>query len=379
MRSTRRRLITLFIALATFVAVLAPTPALAGHGFKAKRELTVMSRNLYLGADLNPAIAAGLTGDPVAFFGAIATLYGSVEGSDFEVRSKAIVEEIKLLSPDIIGLQEVSKWTVLGPEAAPPSYDFLEILLDDLAEAGLKYSVAMDGNAVSNNAALGPFPLLPNGTPECYLTGDEANPATCYVQFLDRDVILVADNPMLKVTGSSADNYSPDAQVVLPVLGELLSFNRGWVAIDGKYRGRSFRFINTHLEVFDPNNPAFGAVQEAQAAEFLAGPARKRGVVIAVGDFNSAADGSETETYGMLTKRWRFRDVWRVNRRDPGFTCCFNSGLDAGDLTSRIDLVLIRGWAWTRSAAVVGDGQFQGSAPLWASDHAGVVATIRLF
>lgn len=304
---SRRRIITLFIALATMVALLAPTSALASHDSdrNAQRELTVMSRNLYLGADLTPAIGAPT---PTDFIVAVANIYGSVEFTSFATRSEAIVDEISATRPDIIGLQEVSKWTVtvLGEVADPPdSYDFLQILLEDLKAAGLDYSV----EAVSHNADLGPFPLAQCGPVE---------PPGCIVQFQDRDVILVADTPGLKVTGSSDGRY--DTQFGVKILEgtdleQTVSFNRGWAYIDGKYRGRGFRFVNTHLETED-----VAPVQELQAAEFLAGPARKRGTVIAVGDFNSAADGSTTDSYRMLMER--FRDSWGVNRSDPGPTCC---------------------------------------------------------
>ncbi|MGB8021849.1 MAG: hypothetical protein WCF04_11525 [Candidatus Nanopelagicales bacterium] len=65
--------------------------------------------------------------------------------------------------------------------------------------------------------------------------------------------------------------------------------------MQARFQGKSFRFVNTHLETED-----FAAVQQAQAAEFLSGPARG-GQVIAVGDFNSAADGSSTTSYSQLT------------------------------------------------------------------------------
>ena len=47
-------------------------------------------------------------------------------------------------------------------------------------------------------------------------------------------------------------------------------------------------------------------------------------------------------------------------------------------LTTRIDLVLVRGLARTLSADVVGDTPFAAAPPFWASDHAGVVARVRL-
>ncbi len=156
-----------------------------------------------------------------------------------------------------------------------------------------------------------------------------------------------------------------------------MSFARGWATIEAKYRGERFRFANTHLEV-----ASFPAVQEAQAREFLAGPAASDDAVIAVGDFNSAADGSSTGSYALLTGA--LTDAWGVNPGDPGFTSGQNGTLSnpTSLLDQRIDLVLTRSSARTQvralEAHVVGDTPFQQSIPRWPSDHAGVVATLGL-
>ena len=123
--------------------------------------------------------------------------------------------------------------------------------------------------------------------------------------------------------------------------------------------------------------------QEAQAAEFLAGPAKTGGRVIATGDFNSAADPATTDTptttYADLTKSW-FKDAWAVNDGDPGLTCCQNGTLTnpVSALHTRIDLVLTHGAVKAKSAEVVGDQPIGATPPFWASDHAGVVATLNL-
>jgi len=146
--------------------------------------------------------------------------------------------------------------------------------------------------------------------------------------------------------------------------------------------GQPFRFANTHLETED-----FPAVQEAQATEFLAGPARG-GTVVATGDFNSAADGSTTTSYDQLTAPGRFRDAWDEALLAPGWTCCQQSNTPplapgalnnpVSTLRTRIDLVLARGAARPQGATVVGEVPFQAMPPFWPSDHAGVVAEIRL-
>ena len=196
----------------------------------------------------------------------------------------------------------------------------------------------------------------------------------CLVTLKDRDVLLVNSKTRgLHWSNARHGNYAAQQVFTPPIRGAAsVSFNRGWASIDGKYRGERFHLSSTHLET-----AAVPAVQAAQAAEFLAGPARGRGADIALGDFNSAADGSTTATYAALTSR--FRDAWRIND-DPGPTCCQDPTLTNPEskLAIRIDLILSRRGARPVEAHRVGVAPFQAKPPLWPSDHAGVVATFRL-
>jgi endonuclease/exonuclease/phosphatase family metal-dependent hydrolase len=231
---------------------------------------------------------------------------------------------------------------------------------------------------VSENAVIGPLPLIspPFGCNTITPTPDGLLP-DCLVTFADRDVILVNEGTEgLSLGTARSGRYS--AQAVLPTPAGPLSFDRGWVAVDGRYAGKLFRFVNTHLETED-----FPMVQEAQAAEFLAGPARG-GSVIAVGDFNSAADGSTTTSYSQLTAPAAFADAWAAVGDGGGLTCCQNSTLTnpVTEVGSRIDLVLTRGPVRAVWAGLVGDEPFRVQVlpprPVWAADHVGVVAAVRL-
>jgi endonuclease/exonuclease/phosphatase family metal-dependent hydrolase len=364
--------IATILALMMVVAVPGTVAAAENSHGHDKRQLTVMTQNLYLGSSLNPAIDAMSATD---FITAVAQIYGTAVFTNFPQRAEAIADTIADEEPDLIALQEVSNWIAQPPEDCPPedcprSFDFLDILTDELEERGLDYRVA----AVSENASIGPVPLVIPNSP---CTTVEPAPS-CVVTLQDRDVILVnADTPGLKVLNSRTGDYA--AQVVPDVpIGAPASFARGWAYVDGRFKGKKFRFVNTHLEV-----ARFAATQEAQAQEFLAGPARAAGAVIAAGDFNSAADPAQvsTTTYEELTAEW-FKDAWlRVNPDDPGPTCCQSETLSNIDslLRTRIDLILTHGPVRAKAAAVVGDTAIPAvEPPFWASDHAGVVATLRL-
>jgi len=319
------------------------------------RELKVMTQNLYLGSSLDAATDAT---DPTEFLFAVATVYGTVQFTNFPARAEAIAAEVAASNPDIIGLQEVSNWISEGP-GAPPSLDFLTILQQALQNQGLSYSVA----AVSNNANIGPIPLVA----PC------SDPFQCSLTFEDRDVILVNNDSLdLEISNPQSGRYATQQVLATPV--GPLSFDRGWCSIDGKLDGKKFHFVNTHLET-----ETYPAVQEAQGQEFLAEPAKAGGAVIATGDFNSAADGSTTTTYASLTKSY-FDDAWDINPGDPGFSCCQNSTLTnlISQLNSRIDLVLTHAASRALDANLIGDSPFEAIPPFWASDHAGVISTLRI-
>ena len=354
------------VALVAAMALAVPTAGSTAASAKDKRELSVMSQNLYLGSSLNPALEADTGAE---FVQAVAQIYGTMVFTDFPTRAEAIADTIAAEQPDLIGLQEVSNWIAVGlvPEADPPSFDFLVILQAELAARGLDYEVA----SVANNADIGPAPLVAPS----FGCGVPAPAPACVVTLQDRDVILVkADTESLSWSNPQSGSFAAQQTFQPPGVPAPVSFDRGWASVDGTYEDKKFRFVNTHLEV--EGSPL---VQQAQAHEFLAGPARGAGAVIAVGDFNSAADGSTTTSYADLTTSW-FRDAWSVNPGDPGVTCCQNSTLTnpTSILRSRIDLVLTHGAVRPRSAEVVGDSPFQAQPPFWASDPAGVVATVRL-
>lgn len=341
-----------------------------GHGH-GKRELTVMTQNMYLGSSLNPALEAQT---PEAFVEAVARIYATVQYTNFPQRAEAIADEIQKQDPDLIGLQEVSKWTTGGVNP-PAGYDFLAILENDLSARGLHYTAA----SIAHNAKIGPAPLA-LADQGCVQPGPVI---TCSVQLEDRDVILVNDDtPGLIWSNPQSGRYATQQTLASPV--GPLSFDRGWASIDARLRQLPFRFVTTHLETEE--SPL---VQQAQAAEFLAGPG-KGGTVIATGDFNSASDGSTTTSYAQLTAPGKFRDSWNEKLLGPGNSCCQESNTPplapgalnnpVSTLRTRIDLILSRGAARSDGddAELIGDTPFQATPPFWPSDHAGVVSGLHL-
>ncbi|PYM25452.1 MAG: hypothetical protein DMD80_21140 [Candidatus Rokuibacteriota bacterium] len=101
--------------------------------------MTVMTRNMYFGADLTPAIAA--TTVPALILAAT-HIFAVVNASDVPSRVDGMAAEIAKARPDLVGLQEVAIWrAVYPPTFSPTGFDFLELLLDALAARGEHYVV----------------------------------------------------------------------------------------------------------------------------------------------------------------------------------------------------------------------------------------------
>ena len=352
-RMTRIKLL-LAVAATTLLAVPAAR-AEQPHPFKGDRQVTVMTQNLFLGTDLTPIYTSPSL--PV-LFARVGAGWAQVQANDFPARAQAIAEQIAAAQPDLVGLQEAELFrTDVPPDgsathATTEAYDFIKLLVAALAERGLAYEpvATFEGTDVE----------LPAGLPP-----------TMDVRFSDRVSVLArADEKTadLKLSDPQFGTY-PTGLPLTTVFGSF-TVPRGWASVDVKIRGKSFRFVTTHLEAFSP------LPRNAQAAELLSGPANTDLPVVAVGDFNSGP-GTDPTAYGILTGGGLV-DAWNGG---PGLTCCHPVDLHnpSTTLTKRVDLVLTRGGFQTVSADVVGeDPADRTPGGLWSSDHAGVVATLSL-
>lgn len=333
--------------------------------------LRVMTRNIYFGTDLSPVFEVA---NPQDLPGVVADVFALVEATNFPERAKALAKEIATFNPHLVGLQEVALWrsqspadSISDPAAQPNAttveYDFLAILLEELARRGKSYeAVATIQNADAEAPGIGPAGLED-------------------IRFTDHDVILArTDLPAsrFEVTATQSDNFDATLTFESDALG-LIPIPRGWTAVDAMLDGRAVRVVNTHLEPLHPG------IQIAQGDELLAGPLNTTLPVVLVGDLNSVAESSEpvppgndTPTYANLLAAG-FVDA--AAGKKPGFTCCQDADLanDTSSLTLRIDFVLMRGGFAASAVKVVGDKRGDKTpSGLWPSDHAGVTAMLHL-
>ena len=358
------RFMRLFVGVGAIVALL--VAMLPAESTARSANPIVMTRNLYLGADLTPIIVAP---GPVELAEATANTWLAVAATDFPERAKLIAQEIDDTSPDLIGLQEVALWRYgdFGDpsDALTVEYDYLESLQAELSNLGLNYSVAVVQETFDAEA---PASVSTDGT---FVFQD--------VRLTQRNVILVHDS----VSYTNAQSVYYSTNTTFPGIGGIpgndLVDLRGWVSIDVAMtpKEKPFRFVNTHLDSF------VAPVRTAQAQELADGPLSGTMKVIAVGDFNSPPAGDQSGAYQILTdpSNGKMRDAWiEASGTDPGYT--FGQDADLKNLTdlssTRIDHVLTRTAAVkTVSAQLVGT-----TAPtaggLWASDHFGVVAELSM-
>jgi len=324
----------------------------------ASADVTVMSYNLYLGADIFPLMGAPPEQVPVIG----GQLWAQVQASDFPLRAEAIAGFVAEHEPALIGLQEVTLYRTREPsqfsnvpDAEDVAYDFLEIILDALAAEGLSYT------AVST---------VTNADVQVPITYDGQN--FIDVRLTDRDVILARTD--VSVTNATEINFSEAVTAPIEIGGMTIPFTRGFNHVRATVDGVSFTFANAHLEVQVAGDLQ---PQEGQALEMLGHLNAAPLPHVLVGDFNSPADGSGTQTYQLL--RSQYSDaVVSAGVEEP--TCCQAADLlnPTSELTTRIDLILYRGDVSTLSAETIGNQPEDRINGLWPSDHAGVVATLRI-
>ncbi len=287
-----RRAVVLLALAAALVFWLVPGVAAAksgkgtakGKGPDKAKVVNTMTRNLYLGADLTPAITASGLG---AFTAATGQILREVTANSFPTRAKGLAQEILKKKPDLVGLQEVALWrtgppslevflnTGATPTATTVRYDYLAELLAQLNKGKGKggkgkpqYRVAISQDEFDFEA-----PADENGVP-----GDGPNGAIPNAEINGRltmrDVILVRNGAGVTFKRPQAGHFA--SLLTVTVSGVNLAVTRGWTAVDAKVRGsHQFRFVNTHLEAFDDANQV-PSVRALQAAELVAPGGRRR-------------------------------------------------------------------------------------------------------
>jgi endonuclease/exonuclease/phosphatase family metal-dependent hydrolase len=285
-------------------------------------------------------------------------ILGEVSASDPPRRMARVADEIAAQRPDLVGLQEAALWEIQTP-TGQITYDFVALIRNALAEKGLDYRVAVSQTNFDSAEQLAAAGL----------------PA----RFADRDVVLVNAAQSisgLRVLDTGAAHFT--SQLIFPTLLGPVDFARGYIYVDVKSWGKTWRFVNTHFEAY----PGFGEephdYTSDQARELL-GVLPAALPIVLVGDLNSSRVNPVLRGAAVLEDEGGFADVWtQAHPGEPGYTCCRAGNLAGGTLTQRIDYIMTRGDAVGTSASRVGVDPVSATPPMWPSDHAGVVAGVAV-
>ena len=348
--------------------------------------VNVMTRNLYLGADLSPAIESKSTSE---FIEANGGIIRQVEATNFPVRAKGLAKEIIGTEPDLVGLQEVALWRTaapsLGPvfsgkpEATTVKYDFLQLLLSQLNKGKKRYRPVVVQNEFDFEA-----PANANGVPGDGPGGGQGVLANAEIngRLTMRDVILARVGAGVKTSNPKSGHFGH--LLVVKVAGSKeIPVTRGWTSVDATVRGsRKFHFVNTHLESFDPET-VVPSVRAQQAEELVApgGPATSKLPVILVGDLNSdvrtEVKPGDGQAYRVVTKAG-FRE--RAAIKPNG--CCIDSSYDLktgtkAEFDHKVDHILTNSPKKVKliSSEVTGRSMNNG---YWDSDHAGLFSSLNI-
>jgi hypothetical protein len=366
----------------------------AGKGKKEGHQLSVMTRNLYLGGNLRPIIDASDVNQAVDLAGqaviqAHATRFPSV-------RAALIAKEIRKKAPDAVGLQEVSLWrtaplnlgAAFNPSATqldPLGGDFLAELLSHLNKKTKKKSSVRYKVAVVKPEFDAEFPVNDDGQGSGLPGADHNERLTL------RDVILVRKGVGLKLSGRTSGTFNSLLSVRVGGLVPII-VTRGWAAVDITGRGRKVHFVSAHLEAYDDqasNNSTDGqtypkgGIRESQAKQLVGpgGPANRRNTVLVL-DVNSDFPVHGDQVFPGDALAYLAVRAGGFSERaltPPPFSCCIADDLLANPstagVTHRVDHIMsnskkvkFRKGAITRTYA---NG-------LWSADHFGIFSQLLI-
>lgn len=427
LRTPRRggRLVAAVATVALLGAPLISAPADAAAAKPKAPTVKVMTRNLYLGADIMRPIKAIGSVDPndpacpsptICYQGKVLNAFAHanwetwdiVNQTDFPTRAKLLAAELVANKPDLVGLQEAALWRTgtfddpvansqefATPNADHVEFDFLQNLLDEVNAQGAAEGVAYKALSVNTLSDVeGPTFQGSYGSQEQKDTAKD-------VRLTMRDVILKRTDSNIRYIKDSEQHRKYKTNMpVITVAGKSIKFKRGYQWVDMKAGDKKFRFINTHLEAFSSD------VALGEAKELIKGPGSYDGTTITVCDCNSDPLNGDVKTdigdtkphwapYRFITGKGGFFDEWlQWATAEEGFTSGLSETIkdstDANDdgiedsFDHRIDMVFghsANGKPLAAKSGAITGNELTDRDPttgLWPSDHAGVVMKLRL-
>lgn len=390
----KRLLVALLVALSLI-------PVVPAHA--ARPQVTVMTRNLYLGSDVGVAM------DLIPNLSAAAQfMWDQVKKTDFNKRAPKLAAEVIAKKPDVVGLQEATIWFCKKNVFSKRTevFNFTKQFLAATKAQGTEYVLAQkDGITALNTGysiAAVPFVTMVND-PEIFQPLFGQDKAACGFEIADALAIRadLADK-VLKVGNTEYEQ----TYTIVPTI---MTIYRGYTWADIQIGNTPVRFVTTHLEsLWDENKVPNSAIQ---AQQLIADLKNTKNPVVVMGDFNSdprdprmpanpnpgeqpvASDAcpagtSKCNAYLLMTEAG-FTDsgpdpllpenyTWGMNALLTGpdpvrLKVAKQLGNNAG-YTDRLDYVFVKNGVSVTSSGLIGATPPNNLN----TDHAGIVATLAI-
>ena len=380
----------------------------------AEKQLTVASRNLYLGADVGVALQL------IPNFPAAAQyMWEQVVATDFTKRAPVLAQEIIDSNVDVVGLQEATHWYCKRNLWSKKVivFDFTRDFLKATRDLGHEYVLASHEGIDALNIGYS-IPAIPYLTlvkdPKRFQPLFGSDSAACGFEI--GDAIVVKRELASQVLNVGNSEYEASYSIV----PKIMTIYRGYTWIDLDLGGSKTRIVSTHLEsLWDKEKIPNAAIQAKQLISDLQ---TTNMPLIVIGDFNSdprdpratsdSNPGGQPEASEVckaqvkqptltsaidtcnaywLMRRAGFIDSgpdalnpenysWGMNALLTGPDPIRNkAAIEMGNqygFTDRLDYVFLKNGATVLNSRVIGN-----NAPergMWATDHAGLVVKVRI-
>jgi endonuclease/exonuclease/phosphatase family metal-dependent hydrolase len=301
--------------------------------------ITVMTRNLFLGADLIPLA----TTPPPQFEQTASNMFAGVKAEDPNARMKLVAGEIAKAKPDLVGLQELSLWRTGPAPASTVAYDYIHTITNQLKKLHRNYRVVAIKQGFNVEGPMG-------GGSDVRLTLGDA--------------ILARKG--VKVRHVHSALFKDQLTIPTQTIGNVTT-NRGYNELDATVHGVTVHVVNTHLEAYSAD------FRLKQAQELVRGALRSKLPTILIGDLNSGPNLPKPEDrppYLAIAKAG-FKE-----ERTPKFSCCFNELTDKAGWDHNVDHIMAKPRLKLVRSFITGAETTP--AGVHPSDHGGVVSVLRL-
>ena len=263
--------------LVSFLVALMLAPASVAKA--ESPQVTVMTRNIYLGADVGVAMELIPNLSAAAQF-----MWDQVKATDFNKRAPKLAAEVIAERPDVIGIQEATIWYCKKNAWSKRTevFNFTEQYLAAIKARGQDYVLATKDGVTALNTGYSiaaiPFVTMVND-PETFQPLFGQDKAACGFEIADALVIRADLSGKVLAVGNT------EYEASYTVVPTIMTIYRGYSWADIKIGNTPVRFITTHLESLWDENKVPNAAKQAQ--QLISDLNETRNPIVIMGDFNS--------------------------------------------------------------------------------------------